>query len=163
MNRHLETGHLEALRLRSMTGMLHSAQISHHGRFSFWQGYTKALADALADEGRSMAAKDALSGYEPPTHLKAAWAALPVRLEALAIADVQQLLTAQGVEVAAQRVADFNVQRGKQLEDAEVATVKLDDEHATAVVDGDDGTCLHGGPPEKECDPAIVDRSEVAR
>lgn len=153
--------HLEALRQRAVAGMLHCAQTQQHGWFVFWQGYTKALSDALAGAGQAMAAKDAPSGYEPPAHLKAAWAALPECVEALTIAEVQQLLAAQGIEVATESVTDLNVLRGQELKDAEVTAVHLDDEHAAAVVDGDDGTGLHGGLPGKACDAGMVVRSEA--
>lgn len=154
--------HLEALRQRAVAGMLHCAQTQQHGWFLFWQGYTKALSDALAGAGQAVAAKDAPSGYEPPAHLKAAWAALPECVEALTIADVQQLLAAQGIEVATESVTDLNVLRRQELKNTEVAAVHLDDEHAAAVVNGDDGTGLHGDPPEKACDPGMVVRSEAA-
>ena len=99
---------LHALRQRGVVGMLHSAQINETSMFWFWRGFTKALSDAIDGAGQPLAAIDAPSGYEPPAYLKAAWAALPERVETLGIADVQQLLAAQGVEVASDPVTDHS-------------------------------------------------------
>jgi len=101
-----DQGAIEALRNRAITGLLFNAGRSFVSAgevgFSFWSGYLKALQDVRSGAGGTLAHLDAISpsGYEPPSHFKAAFAALAERAEALTFAEVQQLLAAQAVEVA---------------------------------------------------------------
>lgn len=139
---------IQALMARAMTGMLLNASrargpLSETG-FSFWRGYLKALRDLSSSTATSVAMRDAMrSGYEPPGYLKAAFTALPVDVESLTLAQVQQHLTAYGVEITADAITHGQLDAVQQLEDSKSVVIHLDDEHAAAVVDGDDGS-LHG-------------------
>lgn len=142
---------IQALMARAKTGMLFNASrarspLSEAG-FTFWRGYLSALK-ALSSSSTAWAVqRDASrSGYEPPSYLKAAFTALPVDLESLTFAQVQQFLTVNGVEITADEIPHGQVDAVTQLEDGKGATVHLHDEHAAAVVDGDDGS-LHGDSP----------------
>lgn len=77
--------------------------------------------------------------YHVPPMLKAAWAALPVGIENMPMAQVQQLLVAHGVEMAADDVADLQLNAGQQLEDAQGAGVVLNQEQAAPL-----GNAHHG-------------------
>ncbi len=87
--------------------------------------------------------------YQAPPMLQAAWAALPVGIENMAMPQVQQLLAAHGVEIVADGVAELQVNAGEQLEDAQGAGVVLDQEQALPRGDGhhDAGEVVlsHGG------------------
>lgn len=140
-----------ALRMRAVGSLLftasHPSAPEHLTAFHFWRGYLKALADVTGDAARAVLLADARrSGYEPPSYLQRAFAALPERIEALTLAQVQQFLATQGVEVSADAVAHLKVDAAEQLEDDKGVIVHPHDEHAAAVVDGDDGA-QHGNAP----------------
>jgi hypothetical protein len=137
---------VQALSDRAKTGMLIAAEQGRSEGFHFWRGNLAALQSMTTGYGVGFAKSDRLlGGYQAPTDLKAAWAALPERAEKLTMAEVQQILAAQGVQVAAQPVANGDVNAGQQLENSAVATVNLHDEHAPAVVDFDNSSCVHDG------------------
>lgn len=98
---------IQALMARAKTGMLFNASrarspLSESG-FTFWSGYLKALKDLSTLSASWAAQRDASrSGYEPPSYLKAAFAALPVDLESLTFTQVQNFLVANGVEISAE-------------------------------------------------------------
>lgn len=77
--------------------------------------------------------------YHVPPMLKAAWAALPVGIENMSMAQVQQLLVAHGVEMAADDVTEQQLNAGQQLEDAQGAGVVLNQKQAAPL-----GNAHHG-------------------
>lgn len=87
--------------------------------------------------------------YHVPPMLKAAWAALPVGVEDMSMAQVQQLLAAQGVEISADDVADLQLNAGQQLEDAQGVGAVAHQEQAAARVHAHHGAgdvvLSHGG------------------
>ena len=139
---------IQALLARAKTGMLFNASrapspLSETG-FTFWRGYLSALKDLSNPSTAWAAQRDAsLSGYEPPSYLKAAFAALPVDLESLTFAQVQQFLTVNGVEITGDEITHGELNAAQHLEHGKGVALHLDDEHAAAVVDGNDGS-LHG-------------------
>ena len=152
----MSTAQLAALRKRAIVCLLHNAEHNDTAAFMFWSGYAMALRNLERGKGQAMAEKDARSpsGYEPPAHLQAAWAALPEDAEQLTIDQVQQFLTAQGVQLTRDPIAHGHFVGGQQLKGSEVAAVDLNDEHAPAGVDGNDGSSLHAA----SCKAAIVTR-----
>lgn len=146
----IDTGAVQALRNRAVTGLLINASTSAASAgyvgFSFWRGYIKALQDISTGAGGTLAQVDLHLGYEPPSHLKSAFAALAKSAESLTFAQVQQLLATQGVEVAADAVTNGQINAGQQLKDSEIKAVHLNDEHAPTAIDGNDGP-LHDGSP----------------
>lgn len=149
------TDAITALRNRAKTGLLFAATVNCHITFDRWYGYLAALRDLESGVGPKLAAKDACceSGtYEPPGIFKAAWPALPEDIEALTLANVRELLAAQGMEIAGDDIADSQINAVQQLKDGEVSATELNDEHASALIDGNNGSCLHAA----SCDQAIV-------
>lgn len=135
----------QALLRRARRGILFSAINGAPDRFHFWQGVASAAQDIINGYALRMAANDAsnLSDQEQ-TSLEAAWAALPVGVKHLTMADVQQLLAAQGIESAADLVAHHDIGAGQALKNNEVAPIaQLQDEHAQARADVGNGTGLH--------------------
>lgn len=146
-----ESAALDALRNRAITGLLvnesNPAASAGVVGFSFWQGYIKALQDVRNGAGSTLAGMDeARLGYEPAGHLKAAFAALAECAESATFAQVQQILAAQGVQVAGQPVAHGQFNAAQQLKDGVVAVVNPHDEHAAAGIDCNDGA-IHGASP----------------
>lgn len=139
---------IQALLARAKTGMLFNASrapspLSETG-FSFWRGYLSALKDLSNPSTAWAAQRDAsLSGYEPPSYLKAAFAALPEDVESLTFTQVQQFLAAKGVEITGDEITHGELNAVQQLENSKGVAIHLDDEHAAAAVDGNDGS-LHG-------------------
>lgn len=146
---------ITALRNRAKTALLSAATINRHFIFERSMGYLKALSDLESGVGQKLAAKDASSEsgtYEPLSMFKAAWPALPEDIEALTLANVRELLAAQGMEIAGDDIADSQINAVQQLKDGEVSATELNDEHASALIDGNNGSCLHAA----SCDQAIV-------
>ena len=136
--------HVAALLNRAHSGMLMAALADRPVGFVGWRSYAKALADLESFHGQQLAAKDARSGgYQPTSCLQAAWASLPEGIERMPLAEVQQFLTSQGVEIPAETVPALKVNAVEQLDDNEVAAVNLNHEHAPAMVDVNDGTSGH--------------------
>lgn len=145
------SGHIEALRQRALSSLfftaLHTQAPEHESAFQFWSGYLKALKDLGSGCASAAALRDAdRSGYEPPSYLKAAFAALPVGAEFTTVTQVQQFLAAQGVQVPGNAVAYLQADVVQQLEDGKGRPVDLHYEHAAPMVDGCDGAGgAHGG------------------
>ena len=136
---------IQALRNRAHSGMLIAAVASEPASFIGWRAYAKALADLQSPAGQKLAAKDAQSGgYEPAGCLKAAWTRLPVDIETLAMAEVQEFLTAQGVQIPLDAVPALQVDAVEQFDSHTVAVINPNDKHAPAVVDLNDGSSNHG-------------------
>lgn len=135
---------IEALRKRALCGMFFTAGnpgvAEYPSAFYFWRGVINAL-DTIRSGGASvMAARDkATSGYVPPSYLQRAFASLPKGIESASLAKVQEFLAASGVQIATDLVADSDADVGQQLKDHAVSADHLNDEHATAGVDFDNG------------------------
>lgn len=139
---------IEALKNRALSGLfftaLHTDAPEHASAFRFWRGYVKALQDLSDGAGYGAALRDQqTSGYQPAGYLKAAFAALPVHADFATVAQVQQFLASQGVQLSSDSVADLQVGTVQQFEHGEGSTIDLNDEHAAPMVDGNDGA-LHG-------------------
>lgn len=134
-----------ALLRRARRGILIAAINGVGDRFHFWQGAASAAEDIINGYALRMAVNDArkLADQEQAS-LETAWAALPVSVKHLTMADVQQLLAAQGIESAADLVAHRDIGAGQVLKNDEVAPIaELQDEHAQARADVGNGTGLH--------------------
>jgi hypothetical protein len=94
----------QAMLARYQGMLLIGAWLGKAHNVSFAQGAINALKWVNESSSADFAATtDALAGgYHPPACLQAAWACLPVGLESFSLAQVQQFLTAQGVEMADQ-------------------------------------------------------------
>lgn len=132
----------QALLDRATVLLLTAALQNHEPRAQYARGSINTLRSLLTCDGAEFAArKDAASGaYQPPACLEAAWAALPIDVERLSLVEVQQFLAAQGVEIATKAVTHSQIDSVQQLENGEVATVNLNDEHAAHAVDVSDGS-----------------------
>lgn len=103
----------QALLRRARRGILLSAINGAIDRFHFWQGVASAAEDIVNGNALRMAANDASNlADQEQTSLEAAWAALPVGVKHLTMADVQRLLAAQGIESAADLVAHRDIGTG---------------------------------------------------
>lgn len=137
---------LDALTQRAKTGFVYAAMAGNERTCNFFAGQLKFASDLASGAGNKLAAMDAArSGYEHPAGFEAAWAALPVGAEKLSMAEVQQILAAQGFQVAADAVAGVDVNATEHLKNSKVATVNLDDEHTALAVDGVH-SALHADP-----------------
>lgn len=136
---------LEAALDREVSLMLMQAALGHAPLFYQAAHGARALS-AVRDGVWAWSAK---RPYHVPPMLKAAWAALPVGIEDMPMAQVQQLLATHGVELAADDVTDLQLNAGQQLEDAQGAGVVLNQEQATALGNGRHGAgdvvLSHGG------------------
>jgi hypothetical protein len=133
---------------RARMGALFAAAWGNAARFNVFQTMARTLADLLNGSYQYAAVKDASRPYEPPSGFEAAWAALPVSPEVLSMADMQQFLRGQGVDVAGDEVTELDVDACKQLKDDEFAAFRAQQEHAGAAVDGHhraDEIAFHGG------------------
>lgn len=142
---------IDALSNRAITGMLIAAgnakTLPNLVHFDFWKSYLKALQDVRSGSGSTLAGMDETrSGYQPPSHLQAAFTTLAKRAESATFAEVQQILAAQCVQVASEPVANSQIDAGQQLEDGVVSVVNMHNKHAPAGVNGNDGA-LHGAAP----------------
>lgn len=136
---------LTALLSRAHCGMLIAALADRSDSFVAWRAYAKALTDLQNGKGLALATKDSKSGgYEPAGCLKAAWPGLPIGIELLTLANVQQFLAAQGVQISAETVPALQLDAAQQLDGNTVAVIHPDHEHAPAVVDVNDGASGHG-------------------
>lgn len=156
-------GAIDALRNRAVSGLLINASYPPEAGgdgFGFWQGYIKALQDLRNGAGDTLAGLDeARSGYQPPSHLQAAFAALAESAEAATFAEVRQLLATHCVQVAGNAVANGEFDAVEQFKHGVGGIVQTNDEHAPARVDGDDGSCcVHGAAPL-----FVADRATVAQ
>lgn len=138
---------INALMARARTGLLVAADLENPAAFNFWQGYIDALrsiSDRSATLTHLVRRDQASGGYQPPAYLAAALTALPEDVKALCLADVQQLIRAQGIQPTCDLVSDGNLDGVEQLEHSKGAIADLHQEHASAAVDHDHGALAHG-------------------
>lgn len=141
----IDTQSICALQRRARRGILFSAINGAADRFHFWQGVASAAEDMINGNALRMAANDAdASADQEQASLETAWAALSIGVKHLTMAEVQQLLAAQGIESAADLVAHRDIGAGQVLKNDEVAPIaNLQDEHTQARADVSNGTGLH--------------------
>jgi hypothetical protein len=143
---------ITALRNRATTLLLTQAWLGRAEGFAFAQGAVNHLTELCNGPWERVAAQDAASetGYLPPAYLQPAWARLPVGVTSLTMAQVQELLTSNGIQLATDKVADSQLDGVEQLEHSEVPAVNLHDEHGTARADSNNGSGGHGALPAGE-------------
>jgi hypothetical protein len=100
-----------------------------------------SLLNGKADQ--ALAFHTLKGGYYVPASWQAAWAALPVGIENYTLAQVQEFLRVNGVQLAADDVADFDVDAIGRLEDGKVTALDLHNEHDALAADLHDGAGLH--------------------
>lgn len=108
---------ITAMRNRAAQTVLVTAHQGKAHQFVFAQGMLKALNSLLnrPEPAKFAAVRDAsMGGYQPLTGFEAAWAALPVCMESLSLVEVQQFLTAQGVQIATDAVANSQLDAAEQ-------------------------------------------------
>lgn len=145
---------IEALRKRALCGMFFTAANpqtpGHPDNFYFWRGFINALDAVRSGSASVLVARDTEnSGYSPPGYFQRAFASLPAGIESASLADVQKFLVSNGVQITADLIPDSDLDVGQQIKDHAVAADHLNDEHATAGVDFDNGpehlSSLHDG------------------
>lgn len=139
---------IEALLNRAKHVLLIGAWLGKPENVAFAKGSINSLEALQRGVGDKAAAKDASMGsYQPAADLQAAWAALPVDIEKMSFAQVQEFLRAHGLQVPFDPVTDSNLDAVEQLEDAPVTVVNLDDKHGPARAELNDGASGHGDTP----------------
>ena len=140
----IPTAHVAALLNRAHSGMLIAALADRTVSFVGWRAYAKALTDLQRGHGQQLAAKDARSGgYQAASCVQAAWARLPVGIELLSLIEVQQFLASQGVKITTETIPELDFNTAKQFNCNEVSIFDLNNEHASAMVDVNDGPNGH--------------------
>lgn len=136
-----------ALLNRSKSLLLTQAWLNKPLGVAFAQGSINAYKAMQGSCGAFCARRDAASegGYSVCAIFQAAWPALPIDIEYLSMADVQDFLASHGVKLAADTVANTNIDGVDQLQDHIVAAVDVDDKHDVARADVCDGAGCHGG------------------
>ena len=124
----------QALLRRGRSGIAGTAFTNNAAALEFWKGYTEAARDLIHGIGALAEAKDELASGDPQTSLQAAGACLPERTKGLTLAQVRQLLTAQGFEVTMDAITHTDLRAGEVLEHNVVPRVDGDDEHPVARV-----------------------------
>lgn len=155
-----------ALQRRARLGIVAAAAANNPYNLRYWQGCAGAAADMLNGRADQMAAKDAAasSANQPQTGLQAAVAALPERAEQLTMAEVQQILTAQGVEIASDLVAELDIRTGEVFKHRELpGIVDTHDEHAATRVEMGHCACGHGSILSKETQAPIVPGTQAPK
>lgn len=136
---------VEAMHNRARQLVLTCGYLGNAQNLRFAQGCLSSLSYLLDGGGVFLATRDAsIGGYQPVTGFEAAWAALPVSAKNFSLAEVQELLRVNGVELSPDAVTDSQISAVRQLKDREVAAVNLDDEHPLLCVDPNNGAGLHG-------------------
>lgn len=138
---------LQALRNRAIHGVLVGAWLGKPGNVAFFQGVLNGLTQIERGMAQRAAEKDRdLGGYQPVAGLQGAWATLPTGIERLTMAEVQQHLSAQGVELAADAVAHGDFDAVLQVEECMVPAINVHDEAQPPSVDLHNGSALHSLP-----------------
>lgn len=121
---------LQAMARRALIGLMADGL---DASLPFWLGYAKALisladgtASKLAERDAGLAAQDAHAGFA------GAWTRLTEGIEALSSVEVQERLAAEGVQVALDAAATFQINAVKHLEH-HVLTVVNGDEYVAAL------------------------------
>jgi len=141
----IERSAVEAMHNRARQLVLTCGYLGNAKNLRFAQGCLSSLSYLLRGGGAFAAARDAsIGGYQPATGFEAAWAGLPVGAKNLSLAEVQEFLRVNGVEITPDAVTDSQISAVRQLKDREVAAVNLDDEHSPVCVDPNNGAVLHG-------------------
>lgn len=84
-----------ALANRCRLGMMVAANTKNVANYHYFRGGLDQLEDLFGNLAQALAVRDAQSGgYQPPTSLQASWAALPVSLKNMSMAQMQQHLHA---------------------------------------------------------------------
>lgn len=133
---------------RARMGALLAAASGQAESFKVFQTMAGTLAELVRGNYRFVALKDQSIPYQAPGAFEAAWAALPVGPEAMSLADMQQFLRGQGVEVAGDDITGLDVRAAEQFERDELAALTAQQEHPGAAVDGRHGAAqvlFHGG------------------
>lgn len=148
MSAAIDRAAVEAFCNRAKQLVLTSAYLGSAENLLFAQGCLNALKSVLSPTSSHMLARrDAsLGGYQALAGFEAAWAALPIDAERLSMVQVQEFLRSHGVQVATDSVTDTQFNAVAKLQDAVGAVVKLDDKHAVAAIDVQDGCVLHMAP-----------------
>lgn len=142
---------LKGLQDRAKTGIVFSATQGQWLRFERWKMLHKGIADAILILTNAKLASRLTNPYLPPSHLQAAWAALPDNIDDLTLRDVVNLCRTQGVGVADNRVTEAYLEFIEKLvhDEAVSGLTDIDDEQPVAGVDGRDGSCdLHASLPD---------------
>ena len=145
----IDRASVEAMYNRARQLMLTCAALSNAKSLGFAQGSFNALRGILQSEYPARAAKNdaSVGGYQPLAGFEAAWAALPVGAERFTLAQMQEFLRTNGVEISAYSVPTSKLNTVEQLKNDEVSALNSHDEHGAARADLDDGSGLHGASP----------------
>ena len=136
-----------ALHRRARAGVAMAGVMNDEAKLCFWQGVGDAAVALIDGVAERLAVKDSQLSQQEQTGLLAAAAALPERLKDLSMADVQKVLTAHRVELAAHAVPNHHIGGRQVLKNREAAAVVQphQEEAATGVHVGH-CACEHGLP-----------------
>lgn len=141
---------LKGLQGRAKTGLVFSATQGYWLRFERWKALHKGITDAIELLSDPILASGLTDPYQPPSHLQAAWAALPVNIDELTIGNVVDLCRAQGVGIPDNRVTQAYLAAVEKLvhDEAISGLTDVNDEHPADRIDCSDGACgLHASLP----------------
>lgn len=134
---------LQRGRTRMVEGYLYEGgTINPQQNHDYWRGFAQCAKALLDGSALVMASHDEAS--VPQGAIQAALARLPNDVERLTLADMKRHMWAQGVDFGSDLVTNRNVNAVVQLQDGIRIAIKLDDEHAVAGVDVQDGGEVHG-------------------
>jgi hypothetical protein len=144
----IERTAVEAMHNRAKQLVLTQAWLGKPDGLRFAQGVMSSLEGLLHSEMPAcFANRDAsLGGYQPTAGFEAAWSALPVGAKNFTLAEAQEFLRAQGVELSTDALALLHVNAVGDLKNGVLTPVDLDNEHDAATADVNDSSSLHVSP-----------------
>lgn len=144
----IERSAVQAMHNRAKQLVLTQAWLGKAEGLRFAQGALSALHSIIEGLGAPFAAqRDAsMGGYRALAGFEAAWAALPVGAKNFTLVEAQEFLSAHGVEVATDALANSKVDTVSNLEDGMVPAINGNDEHDSTRADVGDGSGLHDSP-----------------
>lgn len=136
-----------ALHRWARAGVAMAGVMNDEAKLCFWQGVGDAALALINGAAERLADNDAKLSQQEQTRIEAAAADLPLSLKDLSMADVQKVLTAHRVQLAAHAVPNHHIGGRQVLENREAAAViqPHQEEAATGVHVGH-CACEHGLP-----------------
>lgn len=135
---------VDAIRKRAKHLMLVQAWLNKPDGFAHGKGQLNALDCLTSGRAQTIAASDeSRGGYQPCALFERCWPALPIGFERLTIVDIQQFLTAQGVQPPTDNLPHSQINAVEQFKHDEFAALQGDDKHHAMGSDVSDGAGQH--------------------
>lgn len=112
--------------------------------YDFWRGFAFGAKALLDGSAQVMASHDQATQLEGV--VQAALTALPDDIEGLSLSEMKRLVASQGIDIASDVIPNLNVDAVVQLQNGMRTAGELDDKHAVAAIDVQDGGVLHYSP-----------------